>query len=86
MKAFKRITAIALVALLTMALMAGCQSTNNGTAPNKISTLEEEKGKTLRSATFTLYHDCSYVRFVVIDKYGKKATTNAYFVDDILSE
>ena len=47
MKAFKRITAIALVALLTMALMAGCQSTNNGTEPNKISTLEEEKGKTL---------------------------------------
>ena len=48
--------------------------------------VHREKGKTLRSATFTLHHDCSYVRFVVIDKYGKKATTNAYFVDDILSE
>ena len=47
MKTFKKIVAILMVALLTMALMAGCQSTNNGTEPNKISTLEEEKGKTL---------------------------------------
>ena len=47
MKSFKKIAAILMVALLTMALVAGCQATNAGTEPNKISTLEEEKGKTL---------------------------------------
>ena len=42
-----KLVAILLVALLTIGLMGGCQAGTTGTEPNKISTLEEEKGKTL---------------------------------------
>ena len=37
----------AMFGMLTMALMAGCQDSGGTDATNKISTLEEEKGKTL---------------------------------------
>ena len=47
MKALMKLVAILLVALLTIGLMGGCQAGTTGTEPNKISTLEEEKGKTL---------------------------------------
>ena len=42
MKAIKKTVAILLVALLTLCLMAGCQSSGGGADQNKISTLEEE--------------------------------------------
>lgn len=46
MKMFKRILAVTMVAALTLALFAACgPKPNNG---NKISTLEEEKGKALK--------------------------------------
>ena len=47
MKTLRKVLSITLVALLMAALFAGCQPSNNGVDPNKISTLEEEKGKKL---------------------------------------
>ena len=47
-----KLVAILLVALLTIGLMGGCQAGTTGTEPNKISTLEEEKGKTSMSAHY----------------------------------
>lgn len=46
--------------------------------------VHREKGKKLTEAVFPLYRDCSYVRFTVIDKYGKRADTNAYFIDELV--
>ena len=48
--------------------------------------VHREKGKRLTRAEFKLPLDASYVRFTVIDKNGKRADTNAYFIDDIISE
>ena len=39
----------------------------------------------LTSATFTVLPDDQYIRFVVTDAFGKKAYTNAYFVDELMS-
>lgn len=40
--------------------------------------------KPLNSASFPISKECGYVRLTVVDKTGKKAATNAYFVDEIL--
>ena len=48
--------------------------------------VHREKGKKLTEATFPLHRDCKYIRFTVIDKYGKHADTNAFFMDDLVSE
>jgi ribosomal protein S11 len=48
--------------------------------------VHREKGKRLTRAEFKLPTDATYVRFEVIGKDGKKAATNAYFIEDILSE
>ena len=47
MKTLKKAISILLVTLLILALTVGCQPGDNTTPTNKISTLEEEKGKTL---------------------------------------
>lgn len=39
----------------------------------------------LTSATFTVLPDDQYIRFVVTDAFGKKAYTNAYFADELMS-
>ena len=48
--------------------------------------VHRERGKTLKRAVFNLHTDSSYVRFTVIDRNGKRADTNAYFIDDIIKE
>ena len=49
MKTMKKILSLALVAVMMLALLSACvQSKPNTTEGNKISTLEEEKGKTLK--------------------------------------
>ena len=50
------------------------------------SAVHREKGKRLTSADFKLPTDASYVRFTVIDKYGKKAATSAYFIDELIEK
>ena len=46
----------------------------------------EKKGDTVTEAQFTIVPDKAgaYVRFTVIDKEGKEANTNAYFLSDFL--
>lgn len=41
-----------------------------------------EKGKALTSASFKVPADAVYIRLTVFDKHGKRADTNAYFVDE----
>ena len=42
-----------------------------------------EEGKELHEATFTVSPSDVYFRLTVVDKSGKHACTNAYFVDDL---
>ena len=48
--------------------------------------VHREKGKRLTRADFPVYPDTEYIRFVVTDKYGKKAATNAYYTKEILEK
>lgn len=41
------------------------------------------KDKPVTEATFKVSPDDKYVRVTVMDKYGKRANTNAYFIDDL---
>lgn len=43
-----------------------------------------EKGKTLTSACFKVPEDAIYIRLTVFDRHGKRADTNAYFVDEFV--
>ena len=52
----------------------GCSTRKNR---NKFRT-----GETLTSAEFEVRPEDKYIRFTVKDKYGRTASTNAYFVDD----
>lgn len=54
------------------------------TGGRRRSIVYREAGKTLTGARFKIPADAYYVRFTVYDKYGKRADTNAYFVDEIL--
>ena len=54
------------------------------TGNRRLSTVTRAKGKTLKSASFQVLPDDVYVRITVMDKYGKHANTNAYFVDELL--
>ncbi len=42
-----------------------------------------ESGKRLTSAEFSIPEDAIYVRFTVVDKHGKRADSNAYFIDEL---
>lgn len=42
-----------------------------------------EEGKAINEADFSAADDCIYFRITVVDKSGKHATTNAYFVEDL---
>ena len=49
----------------------------------RASAIYREKGKSLVSASFSVPDDAIYVRFTVEDKHGKRADTNAYFIDEL---
>ena len=54
------------------------------TAGRRRGIVFREEGKVLTGTSFKIPADAVYVRFTVYDKYGMRADTNAYFVDEIL--
>ena len=56
------------------------------TGTRKVRSAFREKGKRLTDATFEVQPDDIYVRVTVTDKHGLHADTNAYFVDELVSE
>ncbi len=48
----------------------------------RASVMIREKGQKLVSASFAVPEDAIYVRFSVEDKHGKRADSNAYFLDE----
>ena len=46
--------------------------------------VHREKGKRLTHADFPIHSDTEYIRFIVTDRNGKKAATNAYFTAEII--
>lgn len=53
------------------------------TAHRRRSAALAKDGKALRKAEFDVFDRDGYVRLTVIDKFGRSANTNAYFVEDL---
>lgn len=45
-----------------------------------------EKGKPLVEACFEVPDDCGYFRLTLVDERGRRANTNAYFMEDIIKQ
>ena len=45
-----------------------------------------EDGKPLTEACFDVPHYCGYFRLTLVDERGKRANTNAYFMEDIIQK
>ena len=52
----------------------------------KAETVLSENGVPVTEATFNVPEHCVYFRITVVDKTGKHATTNAYFVEDLIEK
>lgn len=65
---------------------SSCEKIIMSTGTRKVRYEVREKGKRLNKATFTVEPDDLYVRITVVDKEGKYANTNAYFVDELFAE
>ena len=53
------------------------------TGTRKLRSVMREAGQTLKSASFEVDPEDVYVRITVEDKYGKKADSRAYFIDEL---
>lgn len=54
------------------------------TGRRRVECVYDEIGDGVTEATFNIYPDDVYIRITVDDKFGKRANTNAYFIEDII--
>ena len=52
-------------------------------ANRRAAVVYSENDIPLTEASFDVYEDCGYFRLTVVDKEGKRACTNAYFIEDL---